>query len=471
MRGVDIMTHRTYIKCEVCGSVILVRTQVGYLHKHPIRIHCAKCGILISGSFVQEPDIPQFNITFENATEVEMQEPNYYIEVAGELLTSKIRSFEKGEDDYQLPPFFNALNAMGSNRKDEAETFSKFNRDYLIFLDFIENGWPFIRRLHEIWLSDNHEFLAEQMRDKLPTDIFPLNNDLEYLCGIHQLFLIGFRSVLPKDFYDYTTKSIWNNIEDVIRANSDGYNTLTEFFHDNGLLTEYEERVLKVLNSFVDKYSFFITAIGLESYTTSPDLSKNGTTTVSFEDVKHFYLECFEAIGEIIAIVLAYNNLKYRSDPFKMPDSSFETVITLQDFMDMRNKGNKITFLSSDEVFNNILALDTDNGLRNAVGHDSYSYDGVSQIITYYSSGKKGKGDSDKIYLIEFIQKALGQFYTIIVLIELLYQTRKFYYVQHGIIPISSDVFAQRQKRKVGRNEPCPCGSGKKYKKCCGFNN
>jgi len=21
---------------------------------------------------------------------------------------------------------------------------------------------------------------------------------------------------------------------------------------------------------------------------------------------------------------------------------------------------------------------------------------------------------------------------------------------------------------KIGRNEPCPCGSGKKYKKCCG---
>jgi SWIM/SEC-C metal-binding protein len=23
-------------------------------------------------------------------------------------------------------------------------------------------------------------------------------------------------------------------------------------------------------------------------------------------------------------------------------------------------------------------------------------------------------------------------------------------------------------ERKVGRNEPCSCGSGKKYKKCCG---
>ena len=24
-----------------------------------------------------------------------------------------------------------------------------------------------------------------------------------------------------------------------------------------------------------------------------------------------------------------------------------------------------------------------------------------------------------------------------------------------------------RQVGTVGRNEPCPCGSGKKYKKCC----
>jgi len=27
---------------------------------------------------------------------------------------------------------------------------------------------------------------------------------------------------------------------------------------------------------------------------------------------------------------------------------------------------------------------------------------------------------------------------------------------------------AELPKRKTGRNEPCPCGSGKKYKKCCG---
>ena len=26
----------------------------------------------------------------------------------------------------------------------------------------------------------------------------------------------------------------------------------------------------------------------------------------------------------------------------------------------------------------------------------------------------------------------------------------------------------KRESPKVGRNDPCPCGSGKKYKKCCG---
>ena len=26
----------------------------------------------------------------------------------------------------------------------------------------------------------------------------------------------------------------------------------------------------------------------------------------------------------------------------------------------------------------------------------------------------------------------------------------------------------RRTNKKIGRNDPCPCGSGKKYKNCCG---
>ncbi len=37
-----------------------------------------------------------------------------------------------------------------------------------------------------------------------------------------------------------------------------------------------------------------------------------------------------------------------------------------------------------------------------------------------------------------------------------------------GPAPGASAVTAPRKVEKIGRNQPCPCGSGKKYKKCCG---
>jgi uncharacterized protein YecA (UPF0149 family) len=37
-----------------------------------------------------------------------------------------------------------------------------------------------------------------------------------------------------------------------------------------------------------------------------------------------------------------------------------------------------------------------------------------------------------------------------------------------GIVPIKKLAGDQRGTPKVGQNDPCPCGSEKKYKKCCG---
>jgi uncharacterized protein len=46
---------------------------------------------------------------------------------------------------------------------------------------------------------------------------------------------------------------------------------------------------------------------------------------------------------------------------------------------------------------------------------------------------------------------------------------------QHRLATQTSASFADQPNpfvaaRKVGRNDPCPCGSGKKYKRCCGLN-
>jgi len=39
--------------------------------------------------------------------------------------------------------------------------------------------------------------------------------------------------------------------------------------------------------------------------------------------------------------------------------------------------------------------------------------------------------------------------------------------LDHNDQPVLLPSFFKQAKRKVGRNDPCPCGSGKKYKKCC----
>lgn len=37
-----------------------------------------------------------------------------------------------------------------------------------------------------------------------------------------------------------------------------------------------------------------------------------------------------------------------------------------------------------------------------------------------------------------------------------------------GVSSSADNVYSLQTKQKIGRNDPCPCGSGKKYKKCCG---
>ena len=41
----------------------------------------------------------------------------------------------------------------------------------------------------------------------------------------------------------------------------------------------------------------------------------------------------------------------------------------------------------------------------------------------------------------------------------------RWYFVEGNMVTADTQV---RESPKIGRNEPCPCGSGKKYKKCCG---
>lgn len=48
-----------------------------------------------------------------------------------------------------------------------------------------------------------------------------------------------------------------------------------------------------------------------------------------------------------------------------------------------------------------------------------------------------------------------------------IYEEKRWYYLDGEEQEPVSTIKTVINKPKVGRNEPCPCGSGKKYKRCC----
>lgn len=76
-------------------------------------------------------------------------------------------------------------------------------------------------------------------------------------------------------------------------------------------------------------------------------------------------------------------------------------------------------------------------------------------------------GTEDDTGLVEFIARYRkdGKAFDHHEIAEFVRQDGKWYF-KDGQPPQTVQVV--REGPKVGRNDPCPCGSGKKYKKCCG---
>ena len=66
---------------------------------------------------------------------------------------------------------------------------------------------------------------------------------------------------------------------------------------------------------------------------------------------------------------------------------------------------------------------------------------------------------------MEFENEALHLFQAILVIAEYLYKIKEFALIDKGHRP--AELGMPSKKLKTGRNDLCPCGSGKKFKKCC----
>jgi hypothetical protein len=98
---------------------------------------------------------------------------------------------------------------------------------------------------------------------------------------------------------------------------------------------------------------------------------------------------------------------------------------------------------------------------------DLYPEDVLDDIEQAYSEGLVDEGFIDQEWVIETMARGKGE-----VLAELRADAR-YNIIDDTIREMEwwacfDQTEKPKWKRKVGRNEPCPCGSGLKYKKCCG---
>jgi len=123
-----------------------------------------------------------------------------------------------------------------------------------------------------------------------------------------------------------------------------------------------------------------------------------------------------------------------------------------------------------EQLFKEWVREDPDCGWAYSGWSDCYRLDdsvmGNEKAEKILLAGYERSGLRDSEYVIErliTLYEEMGEF-------EKVKEFGKIYAELQRTEPKDSEIRkpAQAKSEKIGRNDPCPCGSGKKYKKCCG---
>lgn len=416
------MVNNVFIQCNACKMKINLRVQIG-LFDIPFHVRCPKCHSTIYGKVFVEDN----NIDVENANIVQCDDKEFYsVELSAEFPTRK--ATHKKIYEIELSPYMRNLLLYGSNEKAIEET-----QKTMYFANFVKSGLSEMKQNFELFWNNQDKILFARVTDMIKQYPYipfsEVNNNFDAAVALHQLLLTttGISSIIGKDTLGEYTK-----IGKLVIEDRNHLTQIREFIANSRIdFNSIEIKGFKLIELFAKVYEQLIPIIALKNGDCLENVDKNqfGIMTANFDELTDFYAKSYEWIFDNLKVIYGYVDEK---EPFGKPISSLN------------------------------------NRVRNAIQHFDSDIDYETQLITF-----KDRNKSVDLYLIDFADLCIENFRIIFYVLELVYNLRKLDFIQKGIAPsfVASKIRVdeqQQKKKKIGRNEPCPCGSGKKYKRCCG---
>ena len=460
------MTVSKIAVCPTCGKTTLLRIQDGgYLKNYPIRVNCMNCKTLIKGVYntekyhngltlyntgIREPNAEY--ITINNKNEINIKNADYIAEISGEL---PCRMIQKNKGVLPLSPFLSSVSYLNS-MPDRIKRLK----------DFVPNLeiWDKKKSIAFQLLSDGSiKYISAALNNKFGNYTYECDH---YLKSLHCLQEI----VLEETRYLFIDEKIEKYISDVIYNLSELDRTQILKFIDeiNGAeeLVYAYRRVIEVFTNFMNIYKYLLPA-ETYMYFTNKKVENSYISTCTFDDVKAFYQDAYESFASLLFVPVCLDNIKQRGDfnsfseAFKSVKKSYNGVRNLQWYKSLDN-GTRINKIDLNEYYQNIINLPTKVKLRNAIGHNNFDYDGITQIVKAYSIKNKEKIEYEE-KLMNIAIDCLNLAKSSVIYSEIILFLLRVKFDTQGIHSIIHPDFY----KKTSAYDKCPCGSGLSYKRCC----
>lgn len=446
------MWSRELIKCPNCGKITNLRYQIPEVETLPMSFNCLGCKTELRAILHTNFELITYNLDVEKGIVVkgDYDSGDYFIEFSDTLPTSKPSTVPH---DILLPtlriPF---------------EKFKELKISKELKKSFSKEEWDKIKDLLNAYNQDNKpvvkKIATELLSKRLPKHLLAFNHELDYQNIFFIIIQTAFYPWINFDKIDNLTNYLNQNI--FTEQNVNNHELLT-FVNDN-FTSERKKNCLTditdIIERFINNRNFFLYS--------STNISNQ--LFVSIEDfiaLKNLYTDCFEFLGRYGDLVFALQNFKERTALDNVPVGCPRNIVDVESFKDIDNGKKKEIFeLSTDKELKAIYGDCYDNKLRNGINHYKAKIDKTEQIISYYPSKNKPE-EEYQINYIDFLSKTLDCFSSVLMIAQILKFSNIYPYIINNVSEKSN---VPKRKIKIGRNDPCPCNSGLKYKKCCGRN-